>query len=54
MNVTARMQFTLAGVVAGLLSGCVYAPVMQASYPFDRHPGVVMEVGRTATPPPRG
>lgn len=52
MTITARTQFTLAGAVGILLSGCVYAPVMQASYAFDRHPGVVMEVwwdGNTTT-----
>ena len=27
-----------------VLGGCVYAPVMQSSYHFDRHPGVSMEV----------
>jgi hypothetical protein len=35
----------LPALVAALLAGCVYAPVMQpSSYAFDRHPGVVLEV----------
>lgn len=30
-------------LLAGCLSGCVYAPPMQR-YPFERHPGVYLEV----------
>ena len=37
------MKFVSALLLA-ILSGCVYAPVMQSSYNFDRHPGVSLEV----------
>ena len=43
MNIAFRTTLTLAAS-ALLLSACVYAPMMQSSYAFDRHPGVVMEV----------
>ena len=36
----------LFAAIVSTLPGCYYPPpaVMQQSYPFDRHPGVVMEV----------
>jgi len=34
----------LALMFPALLAGCVYAPVQQSSYEFDKHPGVFMEV----------
>jgi hypothetical protein len=42
MNV--RTRLALLAVPATLLAGCVHAPVTQASYPFEKHPGVSMEV----------
>jgi len=41
---TVRARLALPAVMATLLSACVYAPVMQTSYQFERHPGVFMEV----------
>ena len=41
------LAFTLASVA---LAGCVYAPMMQSAYAFDRHPGVSLEVWRQYTP----
>jgi len=31
-----------------MLAGCVYPPVMQRSYQFERHPGVFLEVATDA------
>ena len=45
MKTTARARFKLLAGIATCLSGCVYTPVMQSSYQFDRHPGVSLEVG---------
>jgi len=39
----ARVRLACACILASLLSACVYAPVMQSSYAFDRHPGVSLE-----------
>ena len=38
------VRLRLLCIAAVLLSGCVYAPVLQASYPYSQHPGVVLEV----------
>jgi len=47
MKTTACTRLTLLPLLGALLSGCVYAPVATPpqSYAFDRHPGVVLEVG---------
>lgn len=45
MNIPALSRTSLAAVLAALLAGCVYAPVPQQSYSFERHPGVFLEVG---------
>ena len=46
MRITRSPRAALLAGVASVLSGCYYPPpaVMQQSYEFDRHPGVVMEV----------
>ena len=31
-------------LTAAMLAGCVYPPVLQRSYQFERHPGVSMEI----------
>lgn len=42
MKIAPRARVLLA-ITAALVAGCVYAPMMQSSYAFDRHPGVFME-----------
>ncbi|GAB3776339.1 hypothetical protein GCM10028796_53660 [Ramlibacter monticola] len=46
MKFASHARGALVAAIATLLSGCYYPPpaVMQQSYPFDRHPGVFMEV----------
>lgn len=43
-NMHPRLRLMITAVAAALLAGCVYAPVMQSSYPFAQHPGVALEV----------
>jgi hypothetical protein len=47
MKTIPRIRLTLLPALAALVSGCVYAPVATPpqTYSFDRHPGVVLEVG---------
>ena len=46
MKITCPARAALLAGVLSVLPGCYYPPqaVMQQSYAFDRHPGVVMEV----------
>ncbi|MBC5785796.1 hypothetical protein H8N03_22845 [Ramlibacter sp. USB13] len=43
MKNAARLPLSLVAA-ASLMTGCVYAPVLQSTYPFAQHPGVAMEV----------
>lgn len=45
MKIPARSRLALPALLTVALSGCVYAPVPQQSYSFERHPGVFLEVG---------
>jgi hypothetical protein len=38
-----RVALVLLATVA-MLAGCVYPPVLQRSFQFERHPGVFMEI----------
>ena len=44
MKAAARARFPRLAALAVLLPGCVYPPVLQSSYQFERHPGMAMEV----------
>jgi hypothetical protein len=44
MKIAAPARLVLAVSVALLASACVYAPVMQRSFGFEQHPGVMVEV----------
>lgn len=45
MQIPACSRPALPALLCAVLSACVYAPVPQQSYSFERHPGVFLEVG---------
>jgi len=44
MKIAARAHLIAFAVVPAWITGCAYTPALQSSQPFERHPGVFVEV----------